>query len=103
MGSDALHAHGFCVALQQLPHDLLAERLAAYLIAAVHWTEHSSIQNAGHRSPRIDRHLHPRGHRDRPHAPVLPDKVHDAPPTIALPNVAHRQRAHLGTPESATE
>jgi hypothetical protein len=34
---------------------------------------------------------------------MLPNKVHDAPPTVTLLDVAHGERRYLGTPQSAAE
>jgi hypothetical protein len=57
----------------------------------------------GYGRPRILRHLHPRRHWDRPNPAVLTDQVHNAPPSVSLLDVAHRQRRHLGAPEPAAQ
>src|SRR5215471_11901046 len=101
--SDALHSHGFRIALKQLPDDLLAQRLATHLIAAMHRPENPPINDTGLGCPGIDRNLHPRGHRNRSDSPVLSFEIHDAPATIPLLNVAHRHRGNLRTSEPTTQ
>src|ERR1051326_2768943 len=39
MRRNALQAHGFRVILEQLPNDLLAQRLAAHVVSAIHRSE----------------------------------------------------------------
>ena len=61
------------------------------------------LGHARHHRPRIDRVLHPRRHRDRPHAPVLADQIDDAPAVVALLDVLHRQVRQFGPAQSAPE
>ena len=55
------------------------------------------------RGPRIDRHLDPSRHRRRADPAVLPDEVHDAPPTIPLLEVYKRERSHFGSPQTTAQ
>jgi hypothetical protein len=70
-------------------NNLLAQRVAAHFVGAVHRAEDPTIDNARLRRPRIDRHPDPRRHRDSPHASVLANEVHNAPTAIPLLNMAH--------------
>ncbi|MGO9275083.1 MAG: hypothetical protein ACLQOO_33425 [Terriglobia bacterium] len=40
---------------------------------------------------------------DRPHTAVLSHQAHDAPPAIALLDVAHGERRDFGPPQTATQ
>ena len=53
--------------------------------------------------PRVDCDLHPGRHRNRAHAAVLPDEVHDAPAAVSLLNVLERKRRHLGSAQPAAQ
>lgn len=59
--------------------------------------------DARFRRPGINRGLHPRGHRDRPHPPVLSDQIHDAPAAVALLDVLRSQVRQFAPPQSAPE
>jgi hypothetical protein len=76
---------------QHLPHDLFAHPIPDDLITPVDRPEQMPFGDTRCVRPRIDRILHPRRHRDRPHPPVLPDEVYDAPTVVPLLNVLHRQ------------
>jgi hypothetical protein len=55
---------------------------------------------------RADDHVaHPRRapHRNRPHATMLSDEIHNAPPPVALLDMPESERRHLRPPESAAE
>ena len=85
------------ISLEQLPNDLFAQAKPLRLAGAVHGAEDVSVRDPGRGSPRIGRHLYPRRHRDRPHAAVLPDEIHDAPPPVALLDVADGQGRNLSS------
>src|ERR1019366_2280916 len=103
MRCDPRNSSRCSVPLEQLPDNLFAQTDALRLAGAVHRSEHISVGDPGRGSPRINRHLHPRRHRDRPHAAMLPHEVHDAPPTVALLDVAYRQGCHLRTSQTAAQ
>src|ERR1051326_1891993 len=103
MRRNALQAHGFRVILEQLPNDLLAQRLAAHVVSAIHRSEKPAGNNTCLAYPTIDRDLDPCRHWNRPNTPVLPDKVYNAPTTIPLLDVGHFQCCNLGASEPATE
>jgi hypothetical protein len=88
MGCDSWNPSRGSVTLEQLPDDLLAQAGSLRLTAAVHGAEHVTIDDSGAGGPSVLRHLDPRRHRDRPHATVLPNQIHDAPPAITLLDVA---------------
>src|SRR5260370_14719664 len=91
------------IPLEQLPDNLFAQAVALRLARAVHGSEYVSVSDSGHRSPRILRDLHPRWHRDRPHAAMFPNEVHNAPPSITLLDVTYGERRHLGTSQTAAK
>jgi hypothetical protein len=103
MGRDSRNASRGCVTLEQLPDHLLAEADGLRLTATVHRPEYITISDAGDGCPRILRNLHPGWHRDGAHTAMLSDEVHNAPPAIALLDVAHCERSHLGTPQPAAQ
>jgi hypothetical protein len=59
--------------------------------------------DAGRRSPCVNRYPHPRWHWCGTHAPVLPDKIDNAPAPIALLDVRESERRHFRTSQSAAE
>src|ERR1017187_9906981 len=91
------------VPLEQLPNDLFAQAAALRLASAVHGAEYVSVDDTGRRSPRVDCYLHPIRHRDRPHAAMLANEVHNAPSSVALLYVGDCERSHLGPPQAAAE
>src|SRR5260370_33170775 len=101
MRCDSRNASRRGVALEQLPNNLLAQANDLDLTATVHRSEDVTIDDSSAGSPRILRHFRPRRHRDRPHAAMLPNEVHDAPPAITLLDVDHRERRPLRPPEPA--
>src|ERR1041385_1635588 len=103
MRRDALQAHGFRVMLEQLPNDLLAQRLAAHVVPAMHGSAKPAGNDTCLACPSIDRDLDPCRYWNRPNTPVLPNKVYNAPTTIPLLDVGHRQCCNLGAPEPATK
>jgi hypothetical protein len=103
MGRDPRNASSCRIALKQLPNHLLAQADRLRLAAAVHWPKHETVSNSGGGSPRILRYLYPCRHGNRPHPSVLTHEVHDAPSAIALLDVAHGQRRHLGASQSAAQ
>jgi hypothetical protein len=81
---------------EHLPDHLFGQDLALHLVGSIDRSENVSVRHAGPNRPGINRHFHPDWHRHSPHAPVLPEEIHDAPPAIALLNMTHRQRGHFG-------
>src|ERR1022692_2666176 len=77
------------IPLEQLPDDLFAQADALRVAGAVHRSEYVTVSDPGSGSPCVGRHFYPRRHRNRPHAAMLPNEVHDAPPAIALLDVAY--------------
>jgi hypothetical protein len=73
------------------------------LAGAIHGPEYVSVSDAGGGCPRIRGYLHPRRHWNRPHAAMLSDEVHDAPPAIALLDVVYVERRYFGPPEAAAQ
>jgi hypothetical protein len=100
---DSGYSGGQRVRLEQLPNDLLAQAVALGLAGAVYGSEYVSVNDPGGGSPCVGRHLYPRRHRNRPHAAMLPNEVHDAPPAIALLDVAYGEGSHLGPPQAAAQ
>src|ERR1017187_5452682 len=103
MRSDARNTSRRRVLLEQLPNDLFAQAAALRLASAVHGAEYVPVNDTGRRSPRVDCYLHPSRHRDRPHAAMLANEVHDAPTPVALLYVGDCERSHLGPPQAAAE
>jgi hypothetical protein len=55
------------------------------------------------RSPGVDCDFHPRRHRHRADAAVLPKEVNDTPPAVALLHMRERQGRHLRSSQPAAE
>ena|SRR5947208_13243962 len=91
------------ILLEHLPDHLFGHGLALYLVASIHRAEYAAVGQAGCGGPGVDSYLHPGRYRHRANAAMLPDKIDDAPATIALLDVCDRQRRYLGTPEPAAE
>src|SRR5580704_13982176 len=72
---------------EHLPNDLLAQTLARNNTRTVYGPEDAARSDIASRCPRVDRHLCPSRHRRSSNAPVLSDKVDDAPAPVALLNV----------------
>jgi hypothetical protein len=53
----------------------------------VHGSQEPPFVNCRGFRPKIQSLLHPRGHRDRPNAPMLPTEIHDHPAPVALLDV----------------
>ena len=91
------------VRLKQLPHDLLAHRLALHLVSAADAPEHVPVSHAGRFHPGVDGDLHRGRHRNRAYAPVLAEEVHDAPAVVALLYVLQRKRRHFRSAQPAAQ
>ena len=84
-----------CLWPEHLPDDPFGQDLALHVVGAICGPEHAAVHNARPGGPGIDCYLDPGRHRHSPHAPVLPEEIHNAPPAIPLLNVAHRKRRHF--------
>src|ERR1039458_7410399 len=96
MGGDSGNTCDRRVRLKQLPDGLFRYSFTLYLVPAHYRAQHVALGQRRHIRPGVDGALHPRWHRDRPHPAVLPDEVHDAPPTVPLLDVPNRQCRDLG-------
>jgi hypothetical protein len=64
--------------------------------------EQMPFRHGRHRDPPIDRVFDLRWHWNRPHAPMFPDQIHDAPTIVALLNVPYRQIRQFGPAQPAS-
>src|ERR1035437_3426099 len=103
MRCDPRNASRCRIPLEQLPDNLFAQTDGLHLAGAVHGPEYKSVSDTSRGSPRTDRHLDPRWHGYRPHAAMLANEVHDAPPSVALLDVGDGERRHLGSPQAAAQ
>ena len=100
MRRDSGNAGGFRIGLEKLPDDLLAQRCWLDLIASAHWAEYVSSGYAGCSSPTD---LYPRWHRHSANAPVLANKIDNAPAPIPSLNVPKRERRNFRPSQTATQ
>src|SRR5450759_3190447 len=96
MGCNPRNTSRCRIPLEQLPNDLLTESDPLHPAGAVHGPEYKTVSDAGGGRPRIDSHLDPSRHLDRPHAAMLANEVHNAPSSVALLDVGDCERIHLG-------
>src|ERR1035437_9197591 len=92
---DAWNADLSCILFEHLPDDLLTQTLAGDAATAIHRPENMTVGNARSRSPCVDRDLHPRRHRRRPHASVFPNEIDNAPPSVSLLKMNEREGRHF--------
>jgi hypothetical protein len=81
---------------EHLPDHLFGKDLALHLVGSMDRPENVSVRHAAPNSPGINRYFHPNWHPHSPHARVLPEEIHDAPPAIALLDMARPESRHLG-------
>ena len=107
---DPRHSGGCRVGPEQLPGHLFGQEVVLHLTTAVDRSEHVAIFYGSGTGPvwsgtgpGIDCNLDPGRHRNRAHAAVLSNEVHDAPASIVLLYVRHGKRRDLGSSQTATE
>ena len=100
---DAGNPSRYRISLEQLPNDLFAQADALRLAGAVYGSEYVTSSDPSGGCPCIDCHLHPRRHRHRPDAAMLPNEVHDAPPAVPLLDVTESECGHFRPPKSAAD
>ena len=88
---DAWSANFACILFEHLPDDLLPEVLAGDGATTIHWPENMTVGNARSRSPRVDRHLHPRRHRRGPNASVFANEIDNVPASVSLLKMSERE------------
>src|ERR1039458_6209338 len=79
------------------------DAFAAHLVAVCDAPQHVTFRHASRLSPGVDGDLHPSRHRNRAHAAVLPEEVHNAPAVVALLNVLQRKRRHFRSAQPAAQ
>src|ERR1039457_4967181 len=91
------------IQLKHLPNNLFREHVALHFVATLHGPEQVTVHHAGGAGPGVNCDLHPGRPRHRAYSVVLAHEVYYAPPPVALLDVAHRERRHLGPAQRAAE
>src|SRR6185369_167782 len=101
MGCDSGNASGFGVRLDELPDDLLGQDIATKLVGTVDGPKNATILYGSRRCPSINRNIYPIRHRRGANTSVLPNKIDDAPASIALLHMVRRATLTSWRPKPA--
>jgi hypothetical protein len=89
--SNVLQTRSLAAGADYIPHHILRDTLAPYLVRSGDGPEDSSLDYPGGRRPLIERRFDPLGNGNGTNVSALADQIHDRPVPLAHLDLTHFQ------------